>query len=133
MENTCTIWAPRVQALLRIVSGYMLFWHGTAKLLGVPHVPMFDNLQIMSLMGLAGIIELVFGLLLFVGLFTRFAAFIASGFAAAAYFIGHVAPSKQFLLPMLNGGETAVLFCFIFFYFIFAGPGAFSLDSMREK
>lgn len=132
MDNTCTLWAPRVLGILRIVSGYLLFWHGSAKLLGIPHVAMFDNLQLFSIYGLAGIIEIVFGILLFIGLFTRIAAFIASGFAAAAYFIGHVAPKGDLLLPMLNGGEAATLFCFIFFYIIFAGPGAWSVDGLRK-
>jgi putative oxidoreductase len=133
MENTCTLWAPRILGVLRIVTGYLFFWHGSAKLFGIPHVPMFDNLQIMSLVGLAGIIEVVFGFLVFIGLFTRFSAFIASGMCAAAYFIGHVATQGQFFLPMMNGGEAAVLFSFIFFYIIFAGPGAWSIDGLRKE
>lgn len=133
MENTCTLWAPRILGVLRIVAGYLLFWHGSAKLFGIPHVAMFDNLQIMSLHGLAGIIEVVFGLLVFIGLFTRFSALIASGMCAAAYFIGHVATQGQFFLPMLNSGETAVLFSFVFFYLIFAGPGSWSIDGLRSR
>ncbi len=132
MLDSRTNWAPQALALLRIVSGYLLIWHGTAKLFGIPHVAMFDNLQLMSMYGLAGIIELIVGALLIVGLFTRSAAFVGSGFGAAAYFIGHV-PKGNFFLPMLNGGETAILFCFVFFYLIFAGPGCFSLDGLRNK
>jgi len=132
MNETCAVWTPRILAILRIVSGYLLFWHGTAKLFHVPHVAMFDNLQLFSLMGLAGVIELVVGALLILGLLTRPAAFIGSGFAAAAYFIGHT-PKGSFFLPMLNGGETAILFCFVFFYLIFAGAGAWSLDGLRNK
>lgn len=133
MENTCALWAPRILGVLRIVAGYLFFWHGSAKLFGIPHVPMFDNLQVMSLIGLAGIIEVVFGLLLFIGLFTRVSAFIASGMCAAAYFIGHVASQGQFLLPLMNGGETVVLFSFVFFYIIFAGPGSWSIDGLRKE
>jgi len=132
MLDSRTNWAPQALAILRIVSGYLLIWHGTAKLFGVPHVAMFDNLQLISLMGLAGIIELVVGALLIVGLFTRYAAFVGSGFAAAAYFIGH-APKGNFFWPMLNSGETAILFCFVFLYLIFAGPGCWSLDGLRDK
>jgi putative oxidoreductase len=131
--NTSTTWTPRVLSILRIVSGYALLLHGTAKLLGAPHVPMFDGLQIASLMGVAGIIELVAGALLLIGLFTRFAAFIASGFTAAAYFMGHVAPKGELLFPLLNGGEAAVLFCFIFLFIAFAGAGPWSVDAMRGK
>ncbi|WP_442595670.1 DoxX family protein [Parapusillimonas sp. JC17] len=130
---SCAVWTPRVLSILRIVSGYMLLLHGTAKLLGAPHVAMFDNLQIASLYGIAGIIELVFGALLLVGLFTRISAFIASGFTAAAYFIGHVATKGSLLFPLLNGGEAAALFCFIFLYIWMAGPGPWSLDAMMRK
>ncbi len=132
-SDACTTWAPRALSILRIVGGYLLLLHGTAKLLGIPHVKMFDGLQIASLYGVAGIIELVFGILLVLGLFTRLAAFVASGFSAAAYFIGHVAASGSLLLPILNGGEAAVLFALCFFYIIFAGPGPWSLDAMRGK
>lgn len=133
MNAQLAAWSPRMLSLLRIVSGYMLLLHGTAKLLGVPNVPMFADLQIASLYGIAGIIELVFGALLLVGLFTHVAAFIASGFSAAAYFIGHVATSGNFPFPLLNGGEAAVLFCFIFLYIFFAGPGPWSIDAMRRN
>ncbi len=125
-------WAPRVLSILRIVSGYCLLWHGTTKYFGFPGKAI-DGLQIFSLMGIAGLIEIVAGVLLIVGLFTRSAAFIASGFTAAAYFIGHVATKGMFLFPVMNGGEAAVLFCFIFFYLIFAGPGPWSLDALRNK
>ncbi|MBB5215780.1 DoxX family protein [Parapusillimonas granuli] len=130
---SCAIWTPRVLSILRIVSSYMLLIHGTAKLFGVPHAAMFDNLQIASLSGAAAIIELIFGGLLLVGLFTRPAAFIVSGFAAAAYFIGHVAAKGNLLFPLLNGGEAAVLYCFVFLYIWVAGPGPWSLDAMMRK
>jgi putative oxidoreductase len=133
MNESTANWAPRVLSILRIVGGYTLLLHGTAKLLGIPQVPMFDGLQIASMYGVAGIIELVFGALLLVGLFTRFSAFVASGFTAAAYFIGHVATQGNLLLPLMNGGEAGVLFCFIFLYIVFAGPGPWSIDAMRHK
>lgn len=132
-SNACTIWTPRVLSILRIVSGYLLLLHGTAKLFGVPHVGMFDGLQLASLMGVAGIIELLCGALLLIGLFTRPAAFLASGFTAAAYFIGHVAAKGALFLPVLNGGDAAILYCFAYLYIFFAGPGPWSVDSARNK
>ena len=132
MNNSNALWGPRVLSILRIVSGYALLLHGTAKLFGAPHVAMFENLQIASIYGVAAIIELVFGTLILLGLFTRISAFIASGFCAAAYFIGHVAPNGSFLFPLVNGGESSVLFCFIFLYIFVAGPGPWSLDDMRR-
>ncbi len=126
-------WGPRAQALLRIVTGYLFLQHGTAKLLHVPHVAMFDNLQPLSLMGVAGIIELVGGVLVLVGLFTRLAAFVCSGEMAAAYFMGHASNGNP-LVPMLNQGELAVVFCFVFLFLAAAGGGAWSVDgSLRRR
>lgn len=130
--NSCTIWTPRLLSVLRIVSGYCLLWHGTSKYFGFPG-PAIENLQIFSMMGIAGLIELVAGVLLIIGLFTRGAAFIASGFTAAAYFIGHVASKGMLLFPSMNGGEAAVLFCFVFLYIAVAGPGPWSVDALRNK
>ena len=123
-------WTPRLLGLLRIITGFLYLQHGTAKLFGAPHVAMFDGLQVMSLMGVAGILELVGGALLLLGLFTRPVAFILSGQMAAAYFMAH---APQGFLPILNGGELAVLYSFIFLYFAAAGGGAFSLDALRGK
>jgi len=123
-------WNPRALAVLRIVTAYLFVQHGTSKLLGVPHVAMFDGLQIVSLIGLAGVLELVGGTLMLIGLFTRPVAFILSGMMAAAYFIGH-APRGNVLLPMLNQGELAVMFCFVFLMFAVAGAGAWSVDAAR--
>jgi len=125
-------WRLRALAVLRIVTAYLVIPHGTAKLFGVPHQAMFDGLQLVSLMGLAGVLEAFGGLLFLIGLFTRPVAFVLCGFMAAAYFIGH-APQGQVLLPMLNQGELAVLYCFVFLYFVFAGAGAWSVDSMRQR
>ncbi len=125
-------WTPRAQALLRIVTAYLFLLHGTTKLLGVPHVAMFDKLELFSLVGVAGLIELAAGVLLLLGLFTRPAAFIMSGEMAFAYFMGH-APRGNALLPMLNQGELAVEWCFVFLFFAAAGPGAWSLDGLRRR
>lgn len=119
-------------SILRIISGYCLIWHGTSKYFGTPG-PAIENLQIFSMMGIAGLIELIAGALLIIGLFTRGAAFIASGFTAAAYFIGHVAAKGMFFFPVMNGGEAAVLFCFVFLYLAVAGPGPWSIDALRRK
>ena len=123
-------WSPRLLGLLRIILGFLYIQHGTAKLFGVPHVAMFDGLQLFSLMGAAGVLELVGGALLLVGLFTRPVAFILSGQMAVAYFLMH-APAA--FLPILNGGEMAVMYCFTFLYFAAAGAGAYSLDGLRGK
>jgi putative oxidoreductase len=125
-------WTPRVLSVLRIVTAFLFVQHGSAKLLGFPHVAMFDGLQIFSLIGVAGILELAGGILLILGLFTRPAAFILSGEMAAAYFIGH-APHGNVLSPMMNQGEPAVLFCFIFLYLAVAGAGAWSLDGVLRR
>lgn len=126
------VWVPRAQALLRIVAGYLFLLHGSAKLLGAPHVAMFDQLQLFSLIGLAGVLEIVGGTLLVLGLFTRPAAFVLSGMMAVAYFMAH-ASQGHVLLPMLNSGEPAVLFCFVFLYLAAAGGGAWSLDGLRAQ
>jgi putative oxidoreductase len=124
------VWVPRAQGLLRIVVAFLFLQHGTAKLFHVPHVAMFDNLQLMSLFGVAGIIELVGGVLVLIGLFTRPAAFILSGEMAFAYFMEHTRLGI-WIVPMLNQGESAVLFCFIFLFLAAAGAGAWGVDTMR--
>ena len=125
-------WTPRAQAALRIVVGYLYIQHGTAKLLHVPHQAMFDNLQLVSLIGLAGILELVGGALMIVGFCTRLVAFVLSGEMAFAYFMGHVAAKGNFLVPQLNGGELAVVYCFVFLFFAAAGAGCWSVDAARK-
>jgi len=122
---------PQALAALRIVTAYLFLPHGTAKLFGVPHLAMFDGLQLMSLVGLAGVLEVVGGALLLVGLFTRPVAFLLSGFMAVAYFMAH-ASKGNVLLPLLNQGELSVLYCFAFLYFVFSGAGAWSVDAVRE-
>jgi len=125
-------WRPRALAVLRIVVGYLFVPHGTAKLFGVPHLAVFDGLQVMSLVGVAGILELVGGALFLIGLFTRPVAFVLSGFMAVAYFMAHASQGNPHL-PMLNQGELAVVYCFVFLYFVFAGAGAWSVDAARAK
>ncbi len=127
-----TTWAPRAQGLLRIIAGYLYLTHGTAKLLGLPHVAMFDGLQLFSLIGVAGILELVGGALILLGLLTRPVAFILCGEMAVAYFMAH-AVKGNVLVPMLNQGELAVLYCFVFLFFAAAGAGAWSIDAMRAR
>ena len=122
-------WTPRALGALRIVAGYLFIAHGTAKLFGAPHVAMFDGLQLVSLIGLAGVLELVGGALLIVGLFTRPATFVLSGFMAVAYFMAHASKGTP-LLPLLNGGELAVLYSFLFLFLAAAGGGAFAVDNL---
>jgi putative oxidoreductase len=124
-------WTPRALAALRIVTGYTFLLHGTAKLFGVPYVAMFDELQLFSLYGLAGVLEVVGGALIILGWFTRPTAFLLSGMMAVAYFMGHA--SKGWVLaPMMNGGESAVLFSFVFLFLAAAGGGAWSVDGARN-
>jgi putative oxidoreductase len=121
-------WQPRALSLLRFVAGLLFFEHGLSKLMGFPPAPQFAHLQPLSLLGAAGLIELVGGALVCVGLFTRVSAFIMSGEMAVGYFLAH-APHSPF--PVLNGGDAAVLYCFIFFYLFVAGGGSWSLDRLR--
>ena len=126
------IWTPQAQAALRIVTAYLFLTHGTAKLLGVPHVAMFDGLEVLSLTGFAGILELVGGVMMLIGLFVRPVAFILSGEMAVAYFMAHAAQGNV-LVPMLNEGELAVMYCFVFLFFAVAGAGAWSVDAARRQ
>lgn len=131
-SNNNTVLTQRALSVLRIVSAFLLLQHGSSKLFGFPHVAYFDNLQIFSLIGLAGVLEVVGGSLLLTGLFTRPVAFVLSGLLACAYFIGH-ASKGFFLFPTLNQGESAVLFCFVFLFLAAAGAGAWSLDAIRSR
>lgn len=133
MEHQDTLlktWTPRILGILRIVTGLLFMQHGAAKLFGVPHVAMFDGVQLFSLMGVAGVLELVGGALVAIGLFTRPAAFLMSGEMAVAYFMAH---APQGFFPILNQGELAALYSFVFLYLAAAGAGAFSLDALRSK
>ncbi|HEX8443916.1 MAG TPA: DoxX family protein [Allosphingosinicella sp.] len=133
MDRTSALdsWRPRILSIVRIVSGLIFMAHGTQKLLGFPGGERagsglaFDNPG-----AFAGIIELFCGLLITLGLFTRPAAFLASGTMAVAYWIAH-APQNFF--PVNNGGDAAILYCFLFLYFVFAGPGPWSLDASWRR
>ena len=128
--NRLAAWEPQILSVLRIAAALLFMQHGTQKLLDFPSTGEPSQVTLMSLMGLAGILELFGGALLLVGLFTRPVAFILSGFMAVAYFMAH-APSNFF--PILNGGELAALYCFVFFYFVFAGGGSWSLDALWRR
>ena len=123
-------YAPRALGVLRIVAALMFLQHGLVKLFGFPPGAMPGKQPLMSFMGFAGTIETVTGMLIVVGLFTRPAAFIAAGFCAVAYWMAH---GMQSFYPILNQGELAALYCFVFLYFAAAGPGAFSIDGSRER
>lgn len=125
------IWTPRALAVLRIVTAFLFLQHGGAKILHFPHVAMFDALPVMSLLGVAGLLELVGGVLLLIGLWTRPVAFIVCGQMAVAYFMAH-ASQGNVLSPMINQGEAAVLYCFIFLLLAVAGAGAWSIDNTRQ-
>lgn len=118
--------APRILSILRILAGVMFACHGAQKILGAfggmpPGVPMTAEIWI------AGIIELAGGALIAIGLFTRTTAFIASGLMAVAYFKGHAAGG---FFPKVNGGEPAVMYCWLFLYIAAAGPGAWAVDTL---
>ncbi len=128
--TTLSSWGPRALSLLRIVTGLIFLEHGTQKFLGFPGGDFAGSGLALDNMGAyAGVIELVAGALIALGLFTRPAAFIASGTMAVAYWMAH-APQNPF--PVNNGGDAAILYCFVFLYFVFAGPGPWSLDAMWE-
>ena len=127
-DELLTVWAPRVLSILRIVAALLFFEHGTQKLLGFP--PHESPPAVMSMSWIAGLLELVGGAFLILGLFTRPVAFILSGEMAFAYWIAH-APRSFF--PVLNGGDAAILYCFVFLYLVFAGPGPWSIDAMRAQ
>jgi putative oxidoreductase len=118
-------YAPLLHSVLRIMSGSLFLEHGTSKLLGFPPNPDFANLQIASTTGVSGIIELIAGLLIALGFYSRFAAFIASGMMAVGYFMVHF---PQNFFPMLNMGDAAILYCFVFLYLAAAGPGPYAVN-----
>ena len=129
-----SIWTPRLQSILRIVVAALFLAHGSAKLLHIPHVAQFDSVQLTSLVGIAGVLELLGGFLLLIGLFTRPVAFILSGEMAFAYFMGHMLKTgTPVLLPLLNGGTAAILFCFACLYLSAAGGGSVSADAAMGK
>ena len=123
MFDRLSAYAPQALAVLRIVTALLFLAHGTQKLLGFPAAEWAP--EAFSMPWIAGVIEIVTGVLIAIGFFTRPAAFLASGTMAVAYWMAH-APSNFF--PVNNGGDAAVLFCFVFLYLVFAGPGAWSVN-----
>jgi putative oxidoreductase len=119
---------PHLLSLLRIVTAFMFMLHGTQKWLSFP-APRSSPIELMSLSGVAGLLELLGGLLLLLGLFTRPVAFVLSGLMAFAYFIAH---APQGFWPLLNRGELAALYSFVFLYLAAAGGGPWSLDQWRR-
>jgi len=122
--------SAQIRSVLRIVAALLFLQHGTAKLLHVPYQPMFAHLQLASLLGVQGVIELAGGALLAIGLFSRPVAFILCGDMAVAFFMAHFPKSW---LPIVNGGDLAVLFCFTFLYLCVAGPGPWSVDALLSS
>lgn len=122
-------YTAQLLSILRIMSGLLLLQHGTTKFLNFPVGPQ-NNASISTMSGAAGIIELVFGVLLVIGLFTRLSAFILSGMTAVAYFYAH---APQGFFPILNRGELAALYCFVFLYIAAAGGGPWGVDAMRGR
>lgn len=129
-SSALSAWAPRVLSILRIVAGLLLLQHGAQKILHFPPGGAGGGIDLSTLGGWSGPIELVGGVLIILGLFTRGTAFILSGFTAVAYWMVH-APNGPY--PIGNGGELAVLYCFVFFYIIFAGPGEWAVDNLRGR
>ena len=128
--NASEGFAPQLLSILRIVAAVLFLEHGAQKLLGFPAAPPNGFPAFLSLIWWQGIIELVGGILLFLGLFTRPVAFILAGDMAFAYWMVH-APKSFY--PALNGGDAAILYCFVFLYIAFAGGGAWSIDRMLRK
>lgn len=124
----CANWAPHLLSILRIITAFLFMEHGSMKLFGFPAA--MGEIALFSLMGLAGALELVGGFLILIGLFTRPVAFILSGEMAFAYFMAHV---PQGFWPVLNHGEAAVLYCFIFLYLAAAGGGDWSMDRVFRR
>jgi len=122
-------WAPAVLSILRIVAALIFLEHGTQKLLGFPAGER-AFVEFATLSWWAGLIELITGALLVVGLFSRAAAFVASGEMAFAYWMAN---APQSFFPVNNGGDAAILYCFVFLYLVFAGAGPWSIDAMRAR
>jgi putative oxidoreductase len=121
---------PYVLSIFRVITALMLFQFGVAKLLKFPAVPMFEKVQVLSQYGTAAMFEFVFGGLLILGLFSRLAAFILCGEMAFAYFLGHF---PRGFIPILNGGNLAIMLCFACLFLACAGGGPWSLDAMMRK
>lgn len=120
---------PHVLSILRVITGLMFLQHGTQKILNFPEAPGWE-IAVLSLPWIAGILELFGSIFIVLGLFTRPVSFLLSGLMACAYFMAHY---PQGFYPITNGGELAILFCFIFLYLVFAGSGRWSLDAYMKR
>ncbi len=123
-------YTPHAIAALRIATALIFMLHGTQKLFGFPAPPQSGLPPLVSLFGIGGVLELVGGFLILIGAFTRPVAFVLAGEMAVAYWMFH-APRN--LYPVLNGGDASILYCFVFLLFVFTGPGALSVDSLRKE
>lgn len=130
MESLLARYQPQALSILRFMTGLVVLQYGMGKILKFPVVPIFAGVTPFSLYGVAGLLELVLGALVLIGLFTRPAAFILSGLMAFAYFLGH---APRGFYPILNGGDLAIIFCFVFLYLSTAGAGPWSVDASRGK
>ncbi|MDB5606523.1 MAG: LuxR family transcriptional regulator [Bradyrhizobium sp.] len=130
MNEMMAAWTPRALSVLRIITGLMIIEHGMGKIIGFPVVPAYADVQPLSLIGAAGLIELIGGALLILGLWTQPAAFIVSGEMAFAYFMVH-APKSFF--PLINGGTLAIMYCFTCLYLSTAGAGPWSVDAAMKR
>lgn len=129
MFDRFSAYQPQLLSVLRIVTGLLFVSHGTAKVLGFPAMEGLPPPGL-SLAGLSGPLEMILGTLFLIGLFTRPVAFLAAGFCAVGYWAVH---GMQDLFPLVNGGETIALYCFVFLYFVAAGPGPWSADAMMKR
>ena len=130
LDSFYSTWGPRLLSVLRIVAGFLLMQHGMQKLLGLPAPMPTGTVPLLSLFGFVGVLELGGGLLLLLGLFTRPVSFLLSGELAAAYFMAH---APQGFWPLLNQGELAALYSFVFLYLAVAGGGAWALDRLLRR
>ncbi len=129
MFDRLSAYRPQALAALRIVAALLFIEHGTQKFIDFPPAEQpFGDL--MNILGVAGVLEVVGGVLILIGLFTRPVAFVLCGFMAVAYFMAH---APQSFFPINNRGDAAILFCFVFLYLTAAGPGAFALDNGRRS
>ena len=128
MNDFWTSWQPKILSVLRFITGFLFLWHGSQKLFNFP--PSAQPGDASAFMIFTGILEFGGGLFILVGLFTRWTAFILSGMMAVAYFMVH---GTGAFLPVVNKGELAVVYCFVFLYFFFAGGGEWSLDNLLKK
>ncbi|MGI8670819.1 MAG: DoxX family protein [Aridibacter sp.] len=128
MNKFWTTWQPKILSVLRFIVGFLFLWHGSQKLFDFQTTGKAGELS--TLMAVAGSLEFFGGILILLGLFTRWTAFVLSGLMAVAYFMAH---GTNAFLPIVNKGELAVVYCFVFLYLFFAGGGEWSLDKLLKR